>query len=266
MLKEQLSRTAIHINLIRVATLTLLFSIWQFFATADFNFSVVIPTIAEISRAGVALLRSPDFFMHATVSGKQLLYGISLGAAVALPVGLVLALTPPLRRTLEPLVLYLGSIPKIVIYPIFVWFLGIGMESKVGMAAASAAFPMLVQTAGAGWAIKPIYRRVSLSVHTPRIRKFLHVYLPAMLPDIYTGIRLGVATGIIGTLMAETKAADRGIGFLAIQFYGNFRIADMYATLGIIFVVATVLAYPMDRLDRRIRIRRGAGRSTGVAL
>lgn len=251
---------------IRIVTLLGLLSLWQWLSTFTDRFGEVVPGVQRIGAALVQLMSSADTYGHAAVTGKELGLGLAIGLTFALPAGLTLALVPSIRYVCEPLVIYAGAIPKIVLYPIFVWFLGIGLESKVGMATASVAFPVLVQTAGAAWSIRPIFRDVARILHMRPLQRFRYVYLPSMLPDVYTGIRLGIATGIIGTLLAETKASNEGLGFLMTHYYSTFRVPEMYAVLLLIFMVATLVAFSMDRLDRRIRQRRGSPRNAGVAL
>ena len=86
--------------------------------------------------------------------------------------------------------------------------------------------------------INPVHLRVSRSFGLSRMRTLRSVVLPSLVRPLSTGLRLGLGVAVIGCLLGEIKLSNRGLGFLAIQYYGQFRIPQMYAVLLVIFVMA----------------------------
>ena len=75
-----------------------------------------------------------------------------------------------------------------------------------------------------------------------------NVYLPAIAGQVFTGIRIGLGAAVTGALLAETKIAKAGLGFMIVEYYGQFRIADMYALLLFIFILASLANWAMKSL------------------
>ena len=105
--------------------------------------------------------------------------------------------------------------------------------------------------------IDKVLIRVGRSFHASTWQMVRKVYLPALVPPLINGIRLGLGVAIVGVLMSETKLSNRGLGFMAIQDYMHFQIPEMYAILIVIFTLAMLL----NSLVARIGMRYGAGRA-----
>jgi NitT/TauT family transport system permease protein len=117
------------------------------------------------------------------------------------------------------------------------WF-GVGPGSKIAMGAISCFFPIALNVAGGMRAIDPVLIRVGRSFRAARWQMATKVYLPAMRHPLINGVRIGLGVALIGTLLAETKLSNRGLGFLVIQAYNLFRMPRMYALLIVLFVLS----------------------------
>lgn len=206
----------------------------------------------DISSAVQRVLSTDAFPEHLKATMFALVVGVSIGAGTGVVLGLLIASNRLLRLVFEPLIVYLGAVPKIVMYPILVWFLSVGLASKTGMSVLSAFFPVVIQTIGAVWVIRPVWPKAAKMLGASPVRRLVYVSLPAMAPTIATGIRLGVSAGIVGTLAAETKVGNRGIGYLIIHYYSRFELPEMYAVVLIAFVGASLIALVLERLSRHI--------------
>ncbi len=118
------------------------------------------------------------------------------------------------------------------------WF-GVGPGSKMAMGAISCFFPIAISAAAGMREIDRVLipRGTQASVRRP-VADGDQIYLPAMRAPVLTGVRLGLGVAIIGTLLAETKLSNRGIGFLIIQAYSTFDMPRMYALVIVLFVLA----------------------------
>jgi ABC-type nitrate/sulfonate/bicarbonate transport system permease component len=100
--------------------------------------------------------------------------------------------------------------------------------------------------------VKKVYVDVARSTGANSYQIATRVYLPAIAGQVFTGVRIGMGAAVTGALLAETKIAKAGLGFMIVEYYGQFRIADMYALLLLIFIVAAVANWMMKTLFARV--------------
>jgi ABC-type nitrate/sulfonate/bicarbonate transport system permease component len=133
---------------------------------------------------------------------------------------------------------------------------GVGPGSKVAVGALSCFFPVALSAAAALRQIDKVLIRVGRSFRANPWKMATKVYLPAMRHPIINGVRLGLGVALIGTLLAETKLSNRGIGFLIIQAYSLFDMPRMYAMLIVLFVLAIGANAVVGRLGGLDSIKR----------
>jgi NitT/TauT family transport system permease protein len=125
-----------------------------------------------------------------------------------------------------------------VFLPILLVLFGVGPGSKIALGTLSCFFPMVLSVASGVRQVDPVLLRVGRSFHLSLLQTVRKIYLPALVPPIGTGLKLGTGVAIIGCLLAEIKMSNRGLGFLIMQYYAQFRIPYMYAALLIAFAIA----------------------------
>ena len=179
--------------------------------------------------------------------------GLAIGGVLGLAVGIALGAIRFLANAYEALVHYLGPTPKIVFFPVMIMWFGTGAGSKIAMAAISCFFPIAISAAAGVRGIDDVLLRVGRSFHAGPWQMLTKIYLPAMRAPVRNGVRLGLGVAIIGTLLAETKLANRGVGHLIIQAYTTFDMPRMYALLIIVFVAAIGLNALIGRAGGRSR-------------
>lgn len=236
---------------LRIGALLAFLGVWEALARSGVVLETVLPPATEVfARLGSVMGRS-TFGSDVYASLYEVFVGAAIGALIGLSFGAFMGSTRYLYRLFDPLVYYIGAVPKIVLFPILILFLGTGIESKVGIAAISAAFPIAVNTALAVREVNPIYIRAARSLGAGRTQLYRFVYTPAMLGPVLAGARLGLGVAITASLLAETKVANVGLGFRAIEYYSRLQIADMYALLLLVFVGAAVINVGVSYLIRR---------------
>ena len=152
--------------------------------------------------------------------------------------GLVVGANKFLAKAFEPYLYYLGPTPKIIFFPIMIMWFGTGYGSKIAMGTVSCFFPIALNVAAGMRQIDQVLIRVGQSFRANPWQMALKIYLPAMRHPIINGLRLGLGVALIGTLLAETKISNRGIGFMVIDAYTKFDMPRMYAILIVLFVLA----------------------------
>jgi ABC-type nitrate/sulfonate/bicarbonate transport system permease component len=244
--------------LVRAAILAVLLGIWQAVAASGWLFRDVVPTLPVIGRAVVRLLSDAGFYANLQVTAGEIAAALAIGGGAGMAVGLLLGGSRFLSRAYEGFIYYLGPTPKIIFFPIMILWFGVGPGSKIAMGALSCFFPIAISVASGMRQIAPVLIRVGRSFRAAPWQMTRTIYLPAMRTPIVNGFRLGLGIAIIGTLLAETKLSNRGLGYLIIQAYATFDMPRMYALLIVLFVLAIGLNTLMGGYAARNRERTGA--------
>ena len=226
------------VTAVRVAIVVTVLAVWEAVSMSGILFRDVVPSLQAIGRAIAALLANPDFYANLGVTAMELAVAMTIGSLAGLAVGIALGANRFLSDAFESLLLYLGPTPKIIFFPVMIMWFGVGPGSKIAMGALSCFFPIVISTAAGMRAIEPVLIRVGRSFRASPWQMAAKIYLPAMRRPIVNGVRLGLGVAIIGTLLAETKLSNRGIGYLIIQAYATFDMPRMYALLIVLFVLA----------------------------
>ena len=234
--------------LLRLAIVTVVLILWELVSASGLLYRDVVPSLVAIAKALVTLLSDPGFYWHLGVTVGEIALALAIGGTAGLLVGLVLGANRFLGRAFEPYLYYLGPTPKIIFLPIMIMWFGVGPASKVAMGALSCFFPIALSVAAGLRLINPVLIRVGESFRARSWQMATKIYLPAMRHPIINGVRLGLGVALIGTLLAETKLSNRGIGFLIIQAYSLFDMPRMYAMLIVLFVLAIGANSLVDRL------------------
>jgi NitT/TauT family transport system permease protein len=226
------------IAMTRLAIVAVALAAWEALAASGLLFRDVVPSLAAIGRALWRLLGSADFYSNLGVTGAEIGMALLIGGLAGLAVGIALGGNRFLSRAYEALIYYLGPTPKIIFFPVMIMWFGVGPGSKIAMGVASCFFPIAISAASGMRQIDRVLIRVGRSFRASTWQMVSKIYLPAMRAPLVNGIRLGLGVAIIGTLLAETKLSNRGIGYLIIQAYATFDMPRMYALLIVLFVLS----------------------------
>ena len=236
---------------VQLATFLAIWAGWEAVSRSGLLFEGVVPSSLAVFPAIWQHLVDPVFWDHTGRTAYEVVVGFGIGSAVGAALGMLLGVRRFLAAVLEPYINYLAATPKIVFLPIMFVMFGVGAGSKVAIAALSAFFPVAVSVYRGTLLVNPVLVRVARSYKASQLKIVRSVYLPSIVPPLMTGLRLGLGVAIVGTLLAEIKLANKGLGYVVIQHYNFFRTADMYAVLILIFVAAVGINTMMDKLAAR---------------
>jgi ABC-type nitrate/sulfonate/bicarbonate transport system permease component len=226
------------VTLLRILLLLLLLAIWELLARSGLLYRDVVPSLMRIGHALGVLLSDSDFYFNLGVTAGEIGIALLIGGISGIAIGLLLGGNRFLAKAFEPYLYYLGPAPKIIFFPVMIMWFGVGPESKVALGTLSCFFPVALNVAGGMRQIDKVLIRVGRSSRANTWQMVMKIYLPAMRHPIINGVRLGFGFALIGTLLAETKLSNKGIGFLIINAYSTFDMPRMYANLIMLFVLA----------------------------
>ena len=236
---------------LRLAIVLSVLALWEAVAASGILFRDVVPSLLKIGAAIGGLLANADFYANLGVTAGEIAVALLIGGTAGLAVGIVLGANRYLSQAFEALLLYLGPTPKIIFFPVMIMWFGVGSGSKIAMGVFSCFFPVAISAAAGMRQIDRVLIRVGKSFRATSWQMVTKIYLHAMREPVVNGIRLGLGVAIVGTLLAETKLSNKGLGYLVIQAYSLFDMPKMYALVIVLFVLSIGLNVLIGRLGRR---------------
>ena len=198
------------------------------------------------------LIGTGSFWPHIGFTLTSTLLGYVGGSIAAIIVGVAAAESRLFERFVYPYVVAVQAAPKVALAPlILVWF-GFGLASKVVLVALICFFPLLVNTISGIRGTDPELIEMARSFSRSRGFVFLHVKLPAAAPAIFAGLQIGIVLALIGAVVGEFVASDRGVGYLIGSATVNMSVTTMFA--GVIVLAAFGMAGSalVQRIQRRV--------------
>jgi ABC-type nitrate/sulfonate/bicarbonate transport system permease component len=216
--------------------------------------------------AGKLLLPSPIDVVPALygeiISGQLLtatassLTVFAAGYALAIVTGVVLGVLmggiPRLGETLEIYVNALNSTPRVAFIPFIILWFGLGPNAKIIVVWFQAVMPILINTYAGVQNTDPDLLEAARSFGAKRRQMFRYIMLPAALPYIVTGLRLGGANAMVGTVVAELYTALSGLGYLIAQFGGTFQTAKYFGPVLVLAAMGMLISQTLKVLERRL--------------
>ena len=244
------------VTLVRVAIIAGVLLTWEAVAASGLLFRDVVPSLTVIGRATLELLADKSYYANLGVTAGEIGLAMLIGGLSGLAFGILLGANRLLGRAYEAYLYYLGPTPKIIFFPVMIMWFGVGPGSKIAMGVISCFFPVALSAAAGMRAIDKVLIRVGRSFRASTWQMVTKIYLPAMRLPVINGVRLGLGVAIIGTLLAETKLSNKGVGFIIINAYSTFNMPRMYALLIVLFVLSIGVNALIGRLGGINSIKR----------
>lgn len=236
-------------NLLAFGILILLFALWEM-ACHFFNLPVfILPPPSTI--AVTAVLKAPVILPHALVTGMEIIGGIALALAVAIPLSMGMFAWPWLEKALSPFLVASQAIPVFALAPLLVVWLGYGMAGKILMAAIIIFFPITVSLLegfkGCDREFRVLFRLMGAGFwQTMRL-----LYWPWALPHFFAGLRVGVTVATIGAVIGEWVGAQKGLGFLMIQANARLKVDLVFAVILWLSLMGLLLWFTVSWLEKK---------------
>jgi ABC-type nitrate/sulfonate/bicarbonate transport system permease component len=205
---------------------------------------LVLGALGELAAKG-------QLWIHLMATLERVAIGFGTGAALGVGLGLAAGYLTPVRNVVEPLVELLRPVPPLAVLPLFIVWVGIGEPSKIGFITYATFFPIFLTTVTGVRQIDPVLLRAARSLGARGLPLFTRVILPAALPDVLTGLRLGVALAFFVIVISEFIGAEHGLGYLINDGRNFFLVPQMLGAA----VVLGLLGYAGNALVRLVERR-----------
>jgi ABC-type nitrate/sulfonate/bicarbonate transport system permease component len=182
----------------------------------------------------------------------ELLGAFALAVAVGLPLGLLIGMQRFARGAFFPIILLLYAIPQATILPLVILSFGIGPESKIAFGFTHAVFPIIVTIVAGVQNVKPALVTSARSMGANRRQILLHVVLPHVVPNFFTGLRLAMTGDLLGVLLAELYVSQAGVGHYTRLFTESFQPQKLFALVASLAAIAVMLNELCRRAERRM--------------
>jgi NitT/TauT family transport system permease protein len=207
---------------------------------------------SQVVGAAVDVLGSGTLLHDATVSLSEFATGFALAIAVGVPLGLLLGTFETLRFLFDPPIMALYATPQLALLPIFVLWLGIGMSSKVAVVFIGASIPIVVNSMAG---VRHVERSLVLAARSfcaTRRDVFARVILPASLPAVMIGIRLGLSRAVLGVVVAEMYVSQDGVGNQIMRLGSAFRVDRLLVYVLLVSIFGLAATSAVRRIEERI--------------
>lgn len=192
--------------------------IWQFVTAFGFVSPIILPTPLETLNdmifVGKNLLTGGYMLTSLWITMLEVIYGFALAIAIGFTLGVIVGETAFGEKALMPYLVAIDTMPKVAFAPLFVAWLGFGIESKVALAAFIATFPIVVGTAAGLHAADENARMLFKTMGATRMQTLIKMKLPSGLPQIFTGLKIGAVGVMAGAITGEFLGGGKGFGEL----------------------------------------------------
>ncbi|HHY1804835.1 TPA: taurine ABC transporter permease TauC [Escherichia coli] len=240
-----------------IGTLAILLTVWWAVAALQLISPLFLPPPQQVL-AKLLTIAGPQGFMDATLwqhlaaSLTRILLALLAAVLIGIPVGIAMGLSPTVRGILDPIIELYRPVPPLAYLPLMVIWFGIGETSKILLIYLAIFAPVAMSALAGVKSAQQVRIRAAQSLGASRAQVLWFVILPGALPEILTGLRIGLGVGWSTLVAAELIAATRGLGFM-VQSAGEFFATDVVlAGIAVIAIIAFLLELGLRALQRRL--------------
>ena len=215
----------------------LLLGLWQLVSAAGVFSAVQLPSPGTVLTSATDLIERGELGTHIAISTQRVLLGFALGAALGLVLGALLGLSRLADALLGPLFGAVRAVPSLALVPLLILWMGIGEDSKVTLITIGAFFPVFTTVCLALRHVDKNLVEAARAFGLNGIRLLSTVQLPAVVPAVFSGLRLALAQSWLFLVAAELIASSMGLGFLLTDSQNNGRTDRMFLAIVLLAVI-----------------------------
>lgn len=224
---------------------------WDYVGQRALTSPIFLPPLRLVIAKLFAIVQTSAMYEHLTVTLFELAVAFGIAACAGLVLGYFIGRSAYATLVLEPLIAALFAIPIVIFLPVFLLYFGLGMESKIAFGAAYGFFPIVLNTIGGIAQVDPNYVRVAQSMGASDAQMFRRVLVPAALPVIVTGLRIGCILCFLAIIGGEMIASLQGLGSAIVRLGEAMNTAEMFAYILFVILLASLLNLGLSALQAR---------------
>jgi NitT/TauT family transport system permease protein len=242
--------------LLHVATVIFLllvsFLLWEALVRWTSLPNFFLPSPSKVWERFVVSFMDGSLLIHTTATLIEVLAGLALGMTVAVLLGYLIAKSKIAERLLSPFIVASQSIPVVAIAPLLIVWFGSGRLSKVLISALIVFFPVLVNTVVGVRSVPEDLRDLMRSLRASRWQFFTKLEVPAALPVLFGGLKIGATLSVVGAVVGEFLAADQGLGFLINVARGLYDTSMVFVAMFALVIMALTLYTLVALLEHKL--------------
>jgi len=227
-------------------------ALWQAVVMAGVAPPALLPAPGTVFARFLQQIVSPAYLEHAYITLYRLFFGFAIAVAAGIAFGILMTGSQAVAAIVRPLVRVLAPVPKIALYPAFTLTLGYDDASKIALVIADALFPILLSTYQGASAVEPKLAWSARAMGLSPLKTLFRVVLPAAMPSVLTGCRIGLIISCIVVFLAEMIPSTDGLGHLLMRAARNFQTVDMFVPLITISILGLLLNAGFNALRRHL--------------
>jgi NitT/TauT family transport system permease protein len=213
---------------------------------------IAMTTPLQTLHDSIVMLGSGDFWPNVVTSGEAFLAALAISVVAGPILGMILGFHKPSGEVVEPILVSLYSIPKVILYPIILTLFGIGMASEVAFGVLNGLVPVMLFTMSSVRNIRPVLIKTGRVMNLTTAELMRQVLLPAALPEIFTGLRMGFSVTLLGIIMSEMFGSKRGIGFMLMASLGTNNVHIIMALTLLMVAFAALANTILMSIEKRL--------------
>jgi len=224
-----------------LAPIALVIALWQSLVSFGFAPTVLLPPPGVVFSRLLQQLVTWTFQLEIAATLIRLFAGFAIAVVLGVSIGIAAAASPAINAVVRPIVRVLAPLPKVALYPALLLLLGFGHGSKITLVTADALFPILLSTYYGASMVEQKLIWSAMAAGTPRHEILFKVVLPAAMPSILTGCRIGLVISCIVVFLAEMITSTDGLGHALVTAARTFQAVDMFVPLITISLLGLIL-------------------------
>lgn len=201
------------------------------------------------------LITSASFWPHVATTMAAFALALLIAGAGGIVLGAILGFHRLSGEVAEPILVALYSVPKVTLYPIILMFFGLGLAAEVAFGALHGIVPIMIFTLNAVRNIRPVLLKTARVMRLDGWALLRTILVPAAMPEIFTGLRVGFSVTLVGTLISEMFGSHRGLGFLLMRALGVHDMDMIMAITLLLVVFAATMNSLLMRIEHRLHRR-----------
>ncbi|MDK2952225.1 MAG: NitT/TauT family transport system permease protein [Kosmotogales bacterium] len=240
------------IIILSILFLILFIGFWQGYKVLNEVPSFILPSPQEVGEEFISLLLNGTFLEEGWVTLYTILIGFVIGSSLGFISGYFAAKSKKFEELIMPYMLLIQATPKVSLIPLFVIWFGLGMPSKLLLIVLSAFFPVMVNTILGLRSVPENYEYLLTILGANERQRVIKLQLPMATPVIFAGLKVAMVQSVIGAIVSEWMAGERGLGYLLVygssQYNANLLIASIFATA----FLGLALYWVIEFFERRL--------------